>query len=443
MNRLLELLVAGGVRKYGANTAWLFFEKAVRVVAGLFVGIYVMRQLGPEKFGALSNILSYAAMLASVAPLGMAEILVRELVTRPDDGERLLGTAFLLRMAAAVFVLLAAVPVFVVTGTPKATAVLVMIALSGVLVQSLAALELYFQAFVKGKFIAMSQIAAVTACSLVRLVLAWKNAPLTLFAAVEPLLWMVEGAFLLWFYRRDGGRLERWRFARTEAATLLKASWPLLLSGIAVTVYMRIDQLMIDRMLGAGALGVYAAAVKTAEAFFFIPLLAGAALFPALLNAKKTDERLYRERLDGFCSLMFYGGAVASGVLTVCGVAMVWLYGDAYRSAYPLFAVIVWRLLFLSWGTAMNYYLYTENLQLYSLFFALLGAGFNIAANLLLIGKFGAFGAAWAALATSAFLVMAMPLIFGRMRIFVGIYWRSLNPWTMVRALRGAEGTLQ
>ena len=151
MNRLLELLVAGGVRKYGANTAWLFFEKAVRVCAGLFVGIYVMRQLGPEKFGALSNILSYAAILASVAPLGMDAIAVRELVNRPDDGNRLLGTVFTLRISAAVLVVAAAVPIFVATGTPKATAVLVMVALSGILFQSLTALELYFQAVVKGK----------------------------------------------------------------------------------------------------------------------------------------------------------------------------------------------------------------------------------------------------------------------------------------------------
>ncbi len=442
MNRLWRLLVADGVRKYGANTAWLFSEKAVRVAAGIFVGIYVLRQLGPEKFGALSNILSYAAILAGVAPLGMDAILVRELVNRPADGERLLGTAFILKLAAAFAVLLAALPILFFTATPKSTAVLVMIVLSGVLFQSLTVLEMYFQALVKGRCIAVSQMAAVLVCATVRLVLAWKNAPLVWFAAVEPLLWLVEAVFFVRFYLDGGGRMSGWRFSSSEAGNLLKASWPLLLSGLAVTLYMRIDQPMLDRMLGAETLGIYAAAVKTAEAFFFIPLLTGAALFPALLNAKKIDEKLYRSRLDGFCSLMFYGGVAATIVLLCCGVAMIWLYGEAYRASYPLFAVIVWRLLFLSWGTAMTYYLYTENLQIYSLFFSLSGAVFNVAANLLLIRLYGAFGAAWASLATSVFLVVAMPLLFRRLNFFVGVYWRSLNPLTMVRVLRDAGGVM-
>jgi O-antigen/teichoic acid export membrane protein len=42
-----------GLRHYGANTIWLFAEKAVRMAIGFVVGIYVARQLRPTQYGVL------------------------------------------------------------------------------------------------------------------------------------------------------------------------------------------------------------------------------------------------------------------------------------------------------------------------------------------------------------------------------------------------------
>jgi len=43
-----------GFRRYLFNTSWMFGEQALRILAGLFVGIYVARYLGPEQFGVYS-----------------------------------------------------------------------------------------------------------------------------------------------------------------------------------------------------------------------------------------------------------------------------------------------------------------------------------------------------------------------------------------------------
>ena len=42
-----------GFRKYFANTSWLLGERVLRMAVSLFVGIYVARYLGPERFGLL------------------------------------------------------------------------------------------------------------------------------------------------------------------------------------------------------------------------------------------------------------------------------------------------------------------------------------------------------------------------------------------------------
>jgi len=54
-----KFLASHSFRKYFANTSWLLGERVLRMVVSLFVGIYVARYLGPERFGLLSYALSF------------------------------------------------------------------------------------------------------------------------------------------------------------------------------------------------------------------------------------------------------------------------------------------------------------------------------------------------------------------------------------------------
>ena len=57
--KLTQLSRHSGFRKYFANTSWLLGERVLRMAVSLFVGIYVARYLGPERFGLLSYALSF------------------------------------------------------------------------------------------------------------------------------------------------------------------------------------------------------------------------------------------------------------------------------------------------------------------------------------------------------------------------------------------------
>ena len=78
-----------GSRKYFANTSWLLGERVLRMAVLLFVGIYVARYLGPERFGLLSYSLSFVLLFSSLASFGLDDILVRELVQRPEQRNNL------------------------------------------------------------------------------------------------------------------------------------------------------------------------------------------------------------------------------------------------------------------------------------------------------------------------------------------------------------------
>ncbi len=58
-----------GLMKYFKNTSWLFLEKILRMVVGLFVGIWVARYLGPEQFGLFSYAQSFVGLFTTISTL--------------------------------------------------------------------------------------------------------------------------------------------------------------------------------------------------------------------------------------------------------------------------------------------------------------------------------------------------------------------------------------
>ena len=91
------------IRKYFSNTSWLLGERILRMGVSLFVGIYVIRYLGPEKYGLLSYTMSFVCLFSAFLDLGHREIIVRELVLYPEQRNVILGSAILLRLGGAVF----------------------------------------------------------------------------------------------------------------------------------------------------------------------------------------------------------------------------------------------------------------------------------------------------------------------------------------------------
>ena len=94
------------------------------------------------------------------------------------------------------------------------------------------------------------------------------------------------------------------KFDSKLAGALLNDSWPLILSGIVISIYMKIDQVMIKEILGASPVGQYAAAARLSEAWYFIPVVICSSVFPALVNVRKINRELYYSRLQKLFDLM-------------------------------------------------------------------------------------------------------------------------------------------
>jgi O-antigen/teichoic acid export membrane protein len=399
-----------GLRHYGANTVWLFAEKAVRMAIGFVVGIYVARQLGPAKYGLLNYALSFVCIFSVIASLGLDQIVIRELVKYPDKRNKILGSTFVMRLAGFLLMLLGIGISLYFSSNDHSTNLIVMIIAAGYLFQIFQTIDFYFQSQVLSKYVAISQIIAWSLVSCGRAYCAWKGYPLIYFAALEAINMCLMSLGYLFFYTLKVSHPFHWQWDFSMAKKLLKSSWPLLLSGGASMIYMRVDQIMIKSMLGNTEVGYYAIAIRLVELWYFLPMIICSSLFPSIIRAKEVSREHYQHRLQMLFTFLIWSAILLSLVVSFCSQFVIRiLYGEAYIAAGYVLSIYIWRTVFTFFGVARGRWLIVDNLQKYSLLLAVIGALLNVLLNYILIKSYGINGAAIATLIATALAGIIIP----------------------------------
>ncbi len=393
-----------GFIKYFKNTSILFAEKILRMIVGLFVGVWVARYLGPDQFGLLSYAQSFVGLFTAFATLGLDGIVVRELVKNPNQKNVLIGTVFFLKLIGGFIILVLLSVAIKLTSNDYYTNILVFIIASATIFQSFNVIDFYFQSKVLSKYIVYSNIISLFISSLIKITLILNDAPLIAFAWLILFDNMILAFGFIYFYLKNTSfKIKHLIFDKNVAISLLKDSWPLILSTIVVSIYMKIDQVMIKEMMNSEAVGQFAAAVKLSEAWYFIPIVIANSLFPAIINAKNQNNELYYNRLQKFYDFMVWMAILIALPMTFLSDWLInLLYGEKYYQSGAVLMIHIWSSIFVFLGVASSKWFIIENLQKYSFYRTLSGAIINILLNYIMIPLYGISGAAIATLISQA-----------------------------------------
>lgn len=404
-----KALMSQGFVRYLKNTSWLLLEKVIRISLSLVIGTWVARYLGPEEFGLYAYILSFVGLFTVFASLGMDSVLVKEFVNDPSKTNKLLGTAFYLRLLGAAIVILAIVATTSLLSINNYERTLIYIVSGTVIFQSVNVIDFYFQSRVMGKYTSYMNCAVLFVSSAIKVYLLISAAPLIAFVFVvlfDTLLFAVGYIFI--YVKLSPTRMTRIYFEKETALAILKNTWPIIISTVLATIYMKIDQVMIMNMLGSAQVGQYAAAVRISEAWYFIPAVIATSLFPAIVNAKKISDDVYQFRLQNLYSLMMYMAIAVAAVVSFFGQSLVeFMYGPEYQQAGIVLIIHIWAGIFVFLGNVNSRWMINENLQIYGAIYTGIGAVTNVGLNYILLPVIGINGAAFATLVSYGVTVYA------------------------------------
>lgn len=389
-----------GLQAILGNSSWLFADKILRMGVGLIVGVWVARYLGPSGLGVLSYAGAFGGLFGTFASLGLDNIVIRELIKNPEREDALLGTAFALKLVGGVLTILVTM-VAIILLRPGETEVFILVGLTaaGFIFQSFNVIDFYFQATVKSKYTVIAANGAFVLMTLVKIMLLLISASLIGFGLVGLGEVALTSFFLVLAYKKNLKKIKAWRYSKDIAREMLSHSWPLILSGLTVMIYMRIDQIMIGQMLGDKEVGLFSVAVRLSEIWYFVPMGIASSVFPAIMSAKKHSEALYLARIQQLYDFMTWLGIFVAVVATLLApFAINLMYGGAYAETASVLSIQIWAGVAVCMSFAHGKWLITENLQKYSMYYTAFGAVLNVTFNLILIPIYGIKGAAIATL---------------------------------------------
>lgn len=381
------------------NIGWLFFDKILRLGVGLLVGIWVARYLGPEQFGVFNYAFALVSLFGAIGGLGLNGIVVRDLVNHPEDAGSTLGTAFFLQVIGGLLVFtLAVVTVSMTRPGDEYITHLVVIMSFATIFKATEVVKYWFESQLQSKYTVWVENISFVMLALVKVILVLKKASLMAFAWAGFIETVLVSTGLMATYAWKNG-VFGWRLSLERARTLLNHSWPLILSGLAIMAYMRIDQIMLGQLLGDEAVGIYSAAIRVSEVWYFIPTAIVTSVFPSIIQAKKYSKHLYNERLQNLYNLMFFlSFIIALSVTFLSNWIAYYLFGDSFHGVASVLAIHVWVGVFCSFSIASGKWFINEGFIKLAFLRNLYGLFLNIPLNYALIPIYQAEGAAIATL---------------------------------------------
>jgi PST family polysaccharide transporter len=399
------------------NTAAQLIGRVFSIGFSGATSILLARYLGKERLGEYGAIYAYLALYGFLSTFCLEQILAREISLRRAQGAEIFRTGTLTALGfsiAGFFIAPLAAPLFGYTGGLRwliavaAVDLLILppLRLSGIIFQ--VEMQLWYSVVVGLVRQAMWLVAVV--------LLALRNAAFYEVIVARLIVGILEAVIVVWNVRRVGLVQGKPRFIASEARMMIKEGFPLVLMTLAVSVYHRIDQVMLHKMSGDQVLGPYVIAVQLTELFSALPVALMISLFPALAQSAQDEETFTRYLHETFRFLMVIVFAACALVTPIAFPLIELFYGRQFLSTASLLIVLIWSEAPVFFGVVLSNALIAKRLQKYTAYGAVVGAAVNVLLNLVLIPRYGALGASWATVISYSVAGLFIPMLLRPVR---------------------------
>jgi O-antigen/teichoic acid export membrane protein len=416
---LKNILENEGLKKYGANTLWLFLEQFLRLVLSTLIGIWVIRYLQPENYGALSYVVAFNQIAYTFSRFGLDGLVVREIIRNESVQFKILGTSFWIRFLGSFLIFLLFIPISYFVSTDFELFLFITLLNFGLMLQSFDVVDFYYLSKVQAKYISIRKLIQLFLISIFKIYLILAKADLFWFVFSYFLDSVSLALFSLMIYKSQ--KLPSFfKFSLFDVKivrSIMKDAFPLFLASALNIIQAKVDQIMILKFLSKEELGYYSSAMRLIEFFGFIPMVVYWSFYTSVERTKVYAKEKFEGRLRDLYRLMTIAFIFTGLPIFFFGKKItLFLYGSTYEPAGILLSLMSFRLFFTYFGPIIGIYLLTENLVWLSSFSTFLGVVFTILFNTILIPTYGAIGAIISYIVPLTIIVFFFGIIFPKMR---------------------------
>lgn len=409
------------------NVVWAVTGKIVTMLGSLLVGIFVARYLGPEQYGLMNYVVSFVMLFQVFASFGMDNIEIREESKIPEEKDKIIGTAFTLKIGFAVITIGLVCLMAWLFETNSFTKWMIVLYSLSMIMNSFNVIRNYFTSLVWNEYIVKTEISRTLIGAGIKVVLLLLDAPfIYFFIAILFDTILIAGGYIISYHRKIDS-IRKWKFDKTTAIYMIKQSFPLAVSLSAVLIYHRIDQIMVGKMLTNTELGYYSVASKFTEIIMFIPTILAQTITPILVRNYQEDFAVYRSKTQQFVNITVWICIIIS---VITALISHWLILYTFGSQYLPATIVLQILAFKSVGDALSAtagnMIIIEGVQKYAWIRSVTACFVCIGLNLLFIPKWGLIGTAIASILTYLYAGTFS-------NIFIPQYWFVLK--TQIKAL--------
>lgn len=387
------------------NLYWAVVGKVITLLGSLLVGIMVARYLGPEQYGLMNYVISYVALFQVLASFGLDNIEIREESKASDKRDIIIGTAFTLKcifaLVAMAVVMITAL-LFEADGFTKA--MICMYSLS-MLLNSFGVIRNHFTSLVWNEYVVKTEISRTIIGAIIKVVLLLLHAPLFWFIAATLFDVLLVASGYCVAYTKKIDKISLWRFDKEWAIYLIKQSFPLLLSGAAVIIYQRIDQVMIGNMIDKASVGQFSVASKFVEILIFIPTIMSQTITPILVRIREKSQEEYERKAQLFMNVTVWVCLLMAIFVSVFSFWLIrYTFGSDYLLAVPVLQIMAFKIVGMALSNTAGQMIIIEKMQKYAFIRNLLGCIVCVLLNLWLIPIYGIVGSAIVTIITTMFV---------------------------------------
>ena len=415
-------------KKVFKNATWIISVRIVQSLLNMVISMITARYLGPSNFGIINYAASIVAFFVPLMNLGLGNIMVQQIIMKPDDEGRVLGSALASCFVCGTLSVFGVLAFTSIANRGETETIIVCVLYSLSLVaEALEILIYWFQAKLLSKYTSLITLFSYVVVSLYKIFLLITGKSVRWFALSYVFDYLIYGVGALIYYKKLGG--SKLEFDWELLKKMINKSKYYIISGLMITVFAQTDRIMLNLMIDETATGLYSAAAVCAgmTAFVFAAIIDS--VRPVIFESIKNSEEEFQLNMARLYSIVIYFAlAQCIGIAVLAKPIIYILYGADYMAAVPALRIVVWYSTFSYLGAVRNIWMLAKGKERLIWVIDLSGAIANVALNFTLIPKFGIVGASIASLCTQMFANVGMGFILKEVRPNNRIMMKSLNP---------------